>query len=116
MNKFVTIIIVVGLWLGASGSVSGQTLISGVLTDEQGEPLVGANVFIQDSFDGTSTDGEGRFSFSSTDTGMRMLLASSLGYLTTEYPLELKGEPITLTLKLLSAASELTTVTIRWGI
>lgn len=115
MNKFVTIIIVVGLWLGASGSVSGQTLISGVLTDEQGEPLVGANVFIQDSFDGTSTDGEGRFSFSSTDTGMRMLLASSLGYLTTEYPLELKGEPITLTLKLLSAASELTTVTITAG-
>ena len=41
-----------------------QTLVSGTVTDaESGEPLIGANILIQNTSTGTTTDLEGKYQF-----------------------------------------------------
>ena len=44
-------------------AVQAQTRISGLVQDEKGEPIPGANVMIKDSYDGTSSGVNGKFSF-----------------------------------------------------
>ncbi len=62
---------------------SSQTTISGVVTDNRGETIPGANIYIKDSYDGVSSNSEGKFSFTTTETGKQTLIASFLGYKNT---------------------------------
>ena len=53
-----------------SGLAHAQiTTISGTVLDSNGEPLPGANVYIKDSYDGGSSDMEGKFSFTTDLSG-----------------------------------------------
>ena len=40
-----------------------QTTISGKVTDTKGNPIEGANVYLEGTYDGTSSDENGNFSF-----------------------------------------------------
>lgn len=60
--------------------VFGQNTVNGVVTDKSSMPLIGANVFIEGSYDGTVTDEEGVFSFTTELTGEQNLSVSYLGY------------------------------------
>lgn len=61
-------------------SVSSQTRINGLITDPSGLSIIGANVFIEGSYDGSITDVEGRFSFETSTIGKQTLCISYLGY------------------------------------
>lgn len=63
-------------------SFSQQT-VSGVVTDTKGNPIIGANVFIEGTYDGTITDQSGLFSFSTTTTGTQTLVVSFVSYQTS---------------------------------
>lgn len=70
--------LLLSLFLGfASLSVHGQ--VYGIVIDKEG-PIIGANVFIEGSYDGTVTDTDGQFSFSTDLEGPQSLLISYLGY------------------------------------
>ena len=56
-----------------------QTRIDGTVSDAQG-PLIGVNVFVAGTLDGSITDSLGRFSFVTGRTGELTLRASILGY------------------------------------
>ena len=56
-----------------------QTRIDGTVFDADG-PLVGVNVFLVGSLDGSITDSLGRFSFTTARSGEQTLRASLLGY------------------------------------
>lgn len=56
-----------------------QTSIHGTVTDAQG-PLTGVNVFVVGTLDGGITDSLGRFSFTTSRTGVQTLRAVLLGY------------------------------------
>ena len=45
------------------GSIYSETIIRGTVLDEQSNPIPYANVFIKDTFDGTSSDKKGQFLF-----------------------------------------------------
>ena len=46
-------------------SLSGiAQIIKGKVTNEEGEPLIGANVIIENTYKGTATDANGVFQFS----------------------------------------------------
>lgn len=62
---------------------SPEIQVSGRVTDEQSNPIPGANVLIKGTTLGTSTDAEGRFSLSVPDAGA-VLIVSFIGYLTKE--------------------------------
>lgn len=58
----------------------GQTVISGKVVDQNGLPLQGANVFIEGTYDGISTDADGNFNFSTSVKGLQMLKITLLNF------------------------------------
>ena len=57
-----------------------QTTVSGKVTDEKGVPLTGANVYLEGTYDGSSTAADGSFSFTTTETGSKTLIVTFLTY------------------------------------
>lgn len=60
--------------------VEAQTKLSGKVVDEQGIPLGNANVYIDGTYDGTSTDTDGEFTFMTTAKGEQILIISFLTF------------------------------------
>lgn len=58
----------------------GQTTISGKVLDEKKQPLQGANVFIDGTYDGSSSDADGNFKFSTTVKGSQILKITFLTF------------------------------------
>ena len=77
-------------------SIFAQTKISGIVRDEKGEAIPGANVFIQDSYDGISSDFEGKFSFIAEEKGKKLLVATFVGYKQFQQAVELRGQALTI--------------------
>ena len=59
-------------------TAQAQTKISGSVKDDKGEVVPGANILIKDSYDGTSSGIEGKFSFVSEESGSQILEATFL--------------------------------------
>lgn len=80
-----------------TGSVNHalKTEIDGVVTDEKGEPIVGATIMLKGTNKGTITDINGKFSIHGIDSGT--LRVTSIGYEPTEAIY--KGIPMTISLK-----------------
>src|SRR5690606_30586834 len=57
-----------------------QSTVSGTVTDAKNNPIEGANVYIQGTYDGASTDREGKFSFESYEEGTQTLVVSMLSF------------------------------------
>ena len=87
--------IILGLLLICSG-VFSQTQITGIVKDTKGHPVPGASISIKNSFDGATSDSLGKYSFSSSDTGIQTLKISSVGYRSIEVTLQLYGKLIQL--------------------
>jgi len=66
----------------------GQGTISGTVVDESGESLIGANVIVQGTTDGTITDFDGGFSLNTSQSFPLTLLISFTGYNTQELSVE----------------------------
>jgi TonB-linked SusC/RagA family outer membrane protein len=59
--------------------------VSGVINDEKGEPIIGANVMIKGTTTGTSTDVDGKFSIDALPNAI--LVISYVGFVQKEVPL-----------------------------
>ncbi|WP_340113360.1 TonB-dependent receptor [Maribellus mangrovi] len=94
--------------------VTAQTNISGVVTDKHGEPITGVNIFIEDTYDGASSDDEGRFSFRTTENGKQVLMATFIGYKSWEQEIELSAE-VHVQIELQESVNTLDAVTITAG-
>ena len=57
-----------------------QVWFSGQVTDNRKMPLAGANIFIQNSYEGTSSDSLGNFSFKTDLKGLQQLSVTFIGY------------------------------------
>lgn len=66
------------LFIGSS--LMAQTQLAGTVTDQSGERLIGANVFIRDSYDGASTDANGHYSFATSQIGQVVLVVTYIGF------------------------------------
>lgn len=93
----------------------GQTTISGVVSDQQGKGIPGANIFIKDSYDGTTSDVNGKFSFSTAETGDQILAVSFIGFKPSEQKIILNGSNVEIKIKLKESLNELKAVTIAAG-
>lgn len=59
---------------------SAQTAISGKVTEKNGTPIVGANVYLEGTYDGASTDETGSFLFYTEETGVQTLIVSFVSF------------------------------------
>ncbi len=74
------------LFLIAHNSLSAQTIVSGTVTDDKGIPIMGANIYLKGTYDGSSSDENGKFSFHTSENGVQTLTVSYVSF-----------EPFTLT-------------------
>jgi outer membrane cobalamin receptor len=72
-------------------SAYGQSVVSGKVTDEKNNPIAGANVFLEGTYDGATTAEDGTFSFSTTATAKQILVASFLTYETSKVAVHVKS-------------------------
>ncbi|MBC8004680.1 MAG: TonB-dependent receptor [Verrucomicrobia bacterium] len=96
--------------------VSAQVILSGRVTDRNQLPLPGANVFILNSYDGTTADSLGRFSFKTYQKGVQQLSVSFIGYKSYLHKLNLDSITSTpLSIELQESEDQLSEVTINAG-
>ena len=93
----------------------GQTKLSGRVTDEKGEGIPGANVSIKDSYDGASTNADGKFEFIATETGTKIIVITFVGYKNFEREIVLTGSEVKIETSLKELINELQAVTISAG-
>ncbi len=65
-----------------AASLFAQTTISGIVTDVKGVPVLGANIFIEGTYDGATSSETGSFSFTTSATGMQTIVISYLSFQT----------------------------------
>jgi hypothetical protein len=96
-------------------SMHAQTLLSGSVTDSQGQPIPRANVVLQGTYDGASTNVAGRFEFTTLEKGAHVVTASFVGYTSVSRAVELTGTALELTFVLKEEINELDAVVISAG-
>ncbi len=62
--------------------ITAQTTISGTVTTKKNIPIINANVYLENTYDGATTNAEGKFSFTTSETGSVTLVISYLAYKT----------------------------------
>ena len=60
--------------------IYGQTTISGKVTDNKNQPIQGANVYLDGTYDGATTNENGDFRFSKDEEGQHALIISFLSF------------------------------------
>lgn len=60
--------------------VNAQQRVSGSVTDAKNNPIAGANVYLEGTYDGASTDINGAFQFETMETGTQNLIVSMMSY------------------------------------
>ncbi len=96
-------------------TAQAQTKISGSVKDDKGEVVPGANILIKDSYDGTSSGIEGKFSFVSEESGSQILEATFVGYKTFSQSVQLSGNEIQIEVILKEEINQLDGVVISAG-
>ena len=84
--KTITTILSVFLFVFAA---SAQSTISGTIKDKKGAPIIGANIYVKDTYDGASSSENGSFSFITDKTGKQILVASFIGFKNKETEIDL---------------------------
>ena len=76
------------------GTVFSQTIVKGMVSTESKESLPGANIFIEGTYDGTSSDATGYFFFETAQIDSVFLHASFIGFKDFSKWLYLEGDTI----------------------
>ncbi|NJC24845.1 DUF5686 and carboxypeptidase regulatory-like domain-containing protein [Neolewinella antarctica] len=98
--------------LCATLAATAQT-VSGRVSNENGEAVPYANIFVQELATGTISDDDGNYTFSFDIEGSYRLIISSLGYETNKTTVIVGAEDIVVDLNLLSSNVQLEEITVR---
>lgn len=98
-------------------SVTGftQTVVSGRVTDTNGEGIPGANVSLVNTYDGASTSADGKFSFATEETGDQIITVTFIGFKNYSKSIQLNGGSIELSVILKEEINQLDAVVISAG-
>ncbi|MDO7173957.1 TonB-dependent receptor [Mariniflexile sp. AS56] len=75
MQKLITSLVIL-----LSLNLSAQTTINGKVTDAKGMPIPGANIYLEGTYDGSTSGENGTFSFITTQTGTQTLIVSFMSF------------------------------------
>ena len=101
------------LMVGSLGwSAISQTVISGIVTDESGSILPGASVYLHGTYEGTTTDAQGRYSLKTSKSGEFTFMVTYVGFKPFTQQLVLNGAPLTIPVQLEELFNRLKAATI----
>ena len=103
------------LLTGMLPAAVAQVTIKGVVKDNKNTPVPGASITIKDSYDGTTTDSTGHYSFKTYEKGQQVLLVTSIGYKSSEQTVKIEGAMLTIDVVIRQEISELTAVVLSAG-
>lgn len=92
-----------------------QTIIKGEILTDKDQPVIGANVYLKGTIEGTNSDENGRFSLSTNMTGDKILVVSCIGFKSQEETIKLHNDVIELSINLPANDVELNEVTVYAG-
>ncbi|MGN6542892.1 MAG: TonB-dependent receptor [Ginsengibacter sp.] len=92
-----------------------QTKISGKVMDGKRKGLSAISISLVDSYDGSTTDSAGNFSFITTATDEQILKATATGYKDFEQKITIGSTPIIINIELKESITELKAVVISAG-
>ena len=75
MKHFITIFICF-----LSALTFSQTEITGIVLDNKNQPIIGANVYLEGTYDGDTTNEDGKFQFTTAEKGTQRLVISYMSY------------------------------------
>lgn len=92
-----------------------QTTISGVVKDYKGEKLVGVNISVKNAYDGATSKADGTYSFETFEKDSITLLASYLGFVSTEKKIFINNDKMTVDLVMKEKINDIKAVVITAG-
>ncbi len=95
--------------------MEAQTNISGKVKNAKGKALAGINIVLKDTYDGTTTDSLGNFSFTTTETGLKILEITATNFKPFEQGFTLGKDSIVLNVSLKELITEMQAVVISAG-
>ncbi len=98
-----------------AANINAQTKISGKITDNRNNVLPGVSISLKDSYDGSTSDSLGNFSFTTTEKGEHVLEASASGYKPFDQKINIGTAPQTVNILLKEQITELKAVVISAG-
>jgi len=73
MKRIATILILISICTSHA-----QNIINGIVKDEKGSAIPGANIYLEGTYDGASSDENGFFKFNTSEIGTKILIVSFL--------------------------------------
>jgi hypothetical protein len=110
--KYLTLAIFICLFT----PVAAQVSITGRIADQRGEAVAFANIYLEGSYDGTTSDSSGYFEMVTFATGNQILAARCIGYEQCSMEILLASADTTLQITLKEKVSELNEVSITAGV
>lgn len=107
MNKIKTTLSFLALFVLSVSTLMSQSSISGTITDQNGMPLVGVNVILEGTTQGSVTDFDGNYSITNVLDGNYNLVASSLGFSKFRKAIVVSGTDVVLNISLSEDAESL---------
>jgi hypothetical protein len=92
-----------------------QVKISGVVKDNKSRPVAGVSITLKDTYDGSTTDSTGSFTFRTAEKGEHIILVSSIGYNEFEQKVVLTDNALALNVSLKEKLDELRAVMVTAG-
>lgn len=96
-------------------ALQAQATIFGTVSTTKGERVIGANVVVEGTYDGATTDTLGRFSFKTNEKDAQRLVVTFIGCDTLKTAFILRGPQLEANFKLKEIINELNEVTITAG-
>lgn len=91
-----------------------QTSLSGKIIDLKKNPIAAANIYVEGTYDGATTNASGEFKFETTVIGKQILVITNLGFETLKLPIIVENYQF-LTIVLKPSANQLDEVVISAG-
>ena len=113
-NRILATVQLTVVFLLLSFSAISQTELSGIVLQKNGTPIYGANVYLEGTYDGTTTNEKGGFSFMTSETGTQTLVISFVSFETLRISKPI-SEMQNMTINLREDVSSLDTVVISAG-
>jgi vitamin B12 transporter len=102
-------------FLLAATQCLAQVKISGKITNNQKKALNGISISIENSYDGSTSDSSGNYSFTTMEKGDHLLQVSATGYKPYEQPIHIDSLPLQINISLKEQVTELKAVIISAG-
>jgi vitamin B12 transporter len=110
MKKMFTLLLV-----AITVTTQAQVKISGKALDNKNKPLAGVSIALKNTYDGATTDSLGNYSFTTTEKGEQVIVASSSGYRSFEQKITITATDITVLVTLKELITDLKAVVISAG-